>query len=295
MKTDRIINEVESFRHYLEEKKFSEEGTKSYCCSMKTYLLRNPDMIRYNYKEVMKSLEPYSSLSISARKTILNRIKKYYDYLLDTGQREDHPCCGLFLKGNIDRSVIHSDLFSMAELETLLIWKSRFRVLEQKNRAIISLLIYQGLTAQDFIRLKIQDVDIDKGVISIRGGDLLAGRKLEIKPSQFNILYTYINESRKKLLKCETDYFGIGLTGQPDKKDNIRTLVENLRPLFPDRNLNPMSIRDSVISHWINDLKIPLEQVQLMAGHRWIISTERYFQQSIEDQREILKKFHPFG
>jgi integrase/recombinase XerD len=295
MKTDKLLNQVEKFRNYLEEKKFSKEGAKSYCRSMKTHLLKNPDMIKYNYKEVLKSLEPYSSLSISARKTLLNRIKKYYDYLLDTNQREDHPCRGLVLKGNIDRSVIHSDLFSMAELEALLTWKSRFKVLEQKNRAIISLLIYQGLTAQDLIRLEVQDVDLDKGIINLRGGDLLAGRNLEIKPKQFNILYAYMNESRKKRLKCETDYFGIGLTGQPDKADNIRTLVENMKPFFSDRNLNPMSIRDSVISHWLNDLKLPLEQVQLMAGHRWIISTERYVQQSIEEQKEILKKFHPLG
>lgn len=65
--------------------------------------------------------------------------------------------------------------------------------------------------------------------------------------------------------------------------------------MFPDRSLSPKTIRDSVIALWLNDLKIPLEQVQLMAGHRWISSTERYVQTSIEEQRELLKMVHPLG
>jgi len=66
-----------------------------------------------------------------------------------------------------------------------------------------------------------------------------------------------------------------------------------MKGLFPDRNLTAKTIRDSVISNLLNERRISLEQVQLFAGHRWICSTQRYQQASIEEERDILRQFHP--
>jgi site-specific recombinase XerD len=297
MKIIDIEKKVEDFRSYMKTKGYSPEAVKSYGNTIKNYLFINPEADMYKYKEVLSSLEQksYRPLSISARKTIVIKVKKYYDFLLDTEQREDHPCRGLYLKGNIDKRVIHSNLFTMEELELLFNRRGKYKKLIPKNKAVISLLIYQAMTVQEIVRLKLSDVDLDAGVIHITGGQMLTSRTLEIKPRQYGVLYDYMNKGRKELLKCKTESFSIGLTGLPDKVDNPRTLVETFRPLYPDKKLNPMSIRDSVISYWLNELKLPLEQVQLMAGHRWISCTERYLQVSIDEQKEILKKFHPLG
>ena len=94
---------IDEFRSYLQKKGYSLEAVKSYGNTIKNYLFINPAANLYRYKEVLASLEQksYRPLKISARKTILIKVKKYYDYLLDTGQREDHPCRGLNLKGNM--------------------------------------------------------------------------------------------------------------------------------------------------------------------------------------------------
>jgi len=288
---------IREFRNYMKDKGYTQEAVKSYGNSIRNYLAVNPGANNYEYRDVLSSLEQKACrpLTISARKTILIYIKKYYDFLLDTGRRDDHPCRQLNLRGKIDKAVIHSDLFNMAELELTFNREGKFKKLIPRNRAILSLLIYQAMTVSEIVRLKISDIDMDAGIIKITGGQLLTNRQLEIKPKQYGILHNYINNGRKKLLKCKTDCFSLGLTGMPDKVDNPRTLVESLKPLYPGRNLNPRSIRDSVISYWLNECKIPLEQVQLMAGHRWISCTERYFQVSMEEQKEILKKFHPLG
>ncbi|MEO6882419.1 MAG: hypothetical protein ABI199_00190 [Bacteroidia bacterium] len=65
------------------------------------------------------------------------------------------------------------------------------------------------------------------------------------------------------------------------------------KPLFPDRNLNTKTIRQSVIANWLNEKKIPLEQVQLLAGHRWTSSTERYKQNNLNEQRTLINKWFP--
>jgi integrase/recombinase XerD len=65
--------------------------------------------------------------------------------------------------------------------------------------------------------------------------------------------------------------------------------------LFTDRNLNSKTIRQSVIANWLNEKKVPLEQVQLMAGQKWISTTAKYRQTSVEEQRTMINKFHPMG
>ncbi|HVA99149.1 MAG TPA: hypothetical protein VNG53_09660 [Bacteroidia bacterium] len=48
----------------------------------------------------------------------------------------------------------------------------------------------------------------------------------------------------------------------------LNYFVGTYKPLFPGRNLNPQTIRQNVIANWMNEKKLPLEQVQIMAGHK---------------------------
>ena len=75
--------------------------------------------------------------------------------------------------------------------------------------------------------------------------------------------------------------------------DDIHYLVSTFKGLFPDRNLTPSSIRQSVIANWLNEKKIPLEQVQLMSGQKWISTTVKYRQNNLEEQRELMNKWFP--
>jgi len=56
--------------------------------------------------------------------------------------------------------------------------------------------------------------------------------------------------------------------------------------------INFKQVRTSVITHW---LKIHnLRQVQYMAGHRFVSSTERYLVNQTEDLQADIDLFHPF-
>jgi site-specific recombinase XerD len=107
----------------------------------------------------------------------------------------------------------------------------------------------------------------------------------------------YLREDRPKLLRTEkhSDILILNKLGSPIQVDDINYLIETFKPLFPDRNLNAMTIRQSVIANWLNEKRIPLEQVQLLAGHKWIGSTLVYRQKSMDEQRELINKWHPLG
>jgi site-specific recombinase XerD len=112
-------------------------------------------------------------------------------------------------------------------------------------------------------------------------------------PKQYRILDRYINENRKDLIRDKTEALVIGKLGTALTADDIHYLVSTYKMLFPDRNLTPATIRQSVISNWLNEKKLPLEQVQLLAGHRWISSTAKYRQHNMEQQRELMNKWFP--
>ncbi len=64
------------------------------------------------------------------------------------------------------------------------------------------------------------------------------------------------------------------------------------------RELNPnvingKHIRASVITKWLKMYN--LREVQYLAGHRYISSTESYLQNDMEGLQEEVQQFHPLG
>lgn len=103
----------------------------------------------------------------------------------------------------------------------------------------------------------------------------------------------YISEVRPELIRCKTDKLLLGKLGKPILIDSIHAIIEPLKPLFPDRNLNPRTIRMSVICNWLNEKKIPLERVQELAGHKWPGTTEKYIKVNSENERELINRYFP--
>ena len=109
------------------------------------------------------------------------------------------------------------------------------------------------------------------------------------------LIQRYLETSRKNLLLTETDSLLITQRGVPETVDGVNSMIELLKGLFPDRNLNPATIRQSVISNLLNEQKQSLEDVQLFAGHRWPSTTEQYRRKDINEQLVLINKFHPLG
>ncbi|MDB2520732.1 hypothetical protein N9X09_00715 [Flavobacteriaceae bacterium] len=56
---------------------------------------------------------------------------------------------------------------------------------------------------------------------------------------------------------------------------------------------NSLQIRASVISNWLKNYNI--REVQYMARHRNISSSERYLQDDLESLQEKIESLHPVG
>ncbi len=225
-------------------------------------------------------------------KVTIHAIKKYYFWLNHTGQRKTHPCRNLKLREKSNRDIQIQDLFSPEELELLMERKERYLDLGIKNKVTIGLLIYQGLTRNDIVNLTLSDINLDEGTIRIKADTKTNGRTLKLKTKQIMLLHKYIDRSRKKLIRAETDSLILTKLGTPERGEGIGYLLETAKHLFTDRNLNAKTVRQSVIANLLksgHDLRL----VQTFAGHKYPSATEKYRQTGIEELKAGIQKYHP--
>ena len=267
---------------------------KTYLFEINNYLATNPRARYYKYMDIVKFVEilngKYSN--IRSRIQILSAVKRYYDYLLESGKRSDHPCKRLIIKSPPHNIQTH-DLFSMDELKLLFNRPNRYKNLDIRDKVVLTLLTQLALTSDEIINLNLSNINLDEGTIHIKASNKIAGRTLELDRTQIRLLDSYINETRPKMLMTETNKLILNKLGYPISVDGIHSIIEPLKSMFPDRKLNPEKIRMSVISYWLNEKKIPVEEVMDISGIKWASSVMKYKRIDIDEQRELINRFHP--
>jgi site-specific recombinase XerD len=293
-----------NLEQYLKEN-YSPTATGNYQYLINRYksLTHTPE--KATYQDVMDYI---ASLREAGKhpKTIRNHlfaIKIYYRYLVAEGIRQDHPCQFLFLQDKINRAVDVQSLYSMPQMEKFLESYNpnpKNQPTKQREKTVISLLIYQALTVLEISQLNVKDLNLEKGTIRVKGNACLParqvknnGRTLDLKPSQIMLLHNYLNKTRELLLKknkTESEALLIGNTGNRILPHGISRTINLGRK--QTEKMKPLKIRQSVIAHLLksgNDLRI----VQVFAGHKRAAATEEYKQTGLEELKAAIQKHHP--
>lgn len=257
------------------------------------------------FKEVLNYIEHLRKNYNLHPKTLrhcLYGVKIYFNYLLETGQRNDHPCSELFLKDKIDKQIQVDTLYSPETLETFFetyqIRKKKY--LENRNKIIISLLIYQALTVKEIAELEIQNINLEKCEIFIKASAELTAkspqsRTLPLQAKQILLIYNYLEKDRIKLLKynnkkeTETSFI-LGQYGEKINPHGIGKMINETKP--KTEQIKPIKIRQSVIANFLkkeNDTRI----VQVFSGHRRASTTIQYKQTEFELLQNAVNNYHP--
>lgn len=223
-------------------------------------------------------------------------IKIYYRYLVATGKRNDHPCRYLYLKDQINRAIQVESLYPKEILEELYeTHQSKKPDNQNRDKIIISLLIYQALTVLEISQLKTTDIDLENGTIRINGNVKNKGRTLSLKPRQILLFHNYLKNHWKGYHRRQNPskreaYFLLSDEGLQLWQSGINRMIN--RGKEKHEKLIPLKIRQSVIAHLLkenNDIRI----VQEFAGHRRTASTEAYKQTGLEELKSAIERLHP--
>lgn len=229
----------------------------------------------------------------------VNGIKHYYNFLLSRDEVTENPCSNVDIKG-VKRKTLY-ETFTPEQLET--IYKTfaastqatgiGSHLTHKRNKAILSLIIYQGLRTEELARLKTVDVKMREGKIYVAGSRRTNEREMTLEAHQLYDLMDYINETRKLLLTLTgktTEALFISLGSGERFHNMLSKLVKQLLKQNP-KIKDIKQLRASVITNW---LKVHgLRKVQHLAGHRYVSSTEAYQVGNMEGLIEDVNNYHP--
>jgi integrase/recombinase XerD len=243
------------------------------------------------YNEVIAFMR-YQQWKGKSKKTVhsqLNILRHYFTWLIAEGRREDNPAAGVYVRGIVRQ--LPNNLLSLDELEEL---HRRYQLqlnVDPAKKIMLGLLIYQGLQTEEISRLEPEHLHLSEGKIFIKGTPHSNERWLPLQAHQVMELQEYLRASRLKE--------GVFLS-RPVRKDasprnisnRMRHIIVQLQKLNP-KVINANQLRNSVITLWLQ--RYHLRQVQYMAGHKYVSSTQRYQVLNGDDWKSELEKYHPMG
>lgn len=223
----------------------------------------------------------------------LNGIRHFYNYLQTENKVKSNPVDGLRIR-NITRKIPH-DLLEWEELEKIYKDFKTTGITGKRNKTILSLLIYQGLNTGELTAIELKDVKLEEGKIYIPKVGRSNSRILQLEAHQILQLQKYITVVRPIILAVsekQSDKLFIS-TGNSKRMDNsYARMLNHIRKLNPKAK-DFKQIRASIITEWLK--KYNIRQVQYMAGHRYISSTEVYRTDTLESLQEMIDELHPLN
>ena len=147
---------------------------------------------------------------------------------------------------------------------------------------ILGLLIYQAVTSGELAKLERSHVNLNEGKIYIPSTRKSNARQLKLQASQVITLQEYLNNP----------VLDLWLFSGKKHSDMVASIIRQVKKIHPELT-DARQIRSSVIMNWLKTNNI--RQVQYMAGHKSIRSTEQYRSQDLSNLTRQLELFHPLG
>jgi site-specific recombinase XerD len=282
-----------NFTEYLQQKKLQASTVKNYKRRSEIFLewlqQESISVENFAYNDLLDFMRYCNNEKLTKRTvgSLLGTIRHYSNYLILQGKRNDNPAAGIFIKG-LSRK-LPTNLLSIEEMEELYKQYSIQLNVDGSKKIMLGLMIYQGLLVGELMRLESHHIKIQEGKILIKGTKITNERILDLQALQIPEIQNYLKANKFKE--------GAIFTEQRQKilslgniKNRLQYMFDQLKRLNP-KMINAMQIRNSVITAWLQ--KNNLRQVQYMAGHKYVSSTERYQVNNLEDLQSELQQHHP--
>ncbi len=292
-----------NFKEYRQKSGYSEKSIRvqdSHVNSFKSWCIReNVNFSDITYNQALKFIDSERDRGISRQSIIreINSIRIYFDYLLESGTIKQNVIKRIRIRQSGKK--VLPEILSPAQLEkiyhdflNLPAWNhgtAAAKLLHQRNIVILGLMIYQGLDSGEIARLETGHITLSESKIYIPSGRKSNSRSLRLQAMQILSLKTYLEETRRELLEkrnLQSPYLF------PAKKssDMVCKIVEAVKKIHPELK-DSRQMRSSVLMNWLKTNNI--RQVQYMAGHKSIRSTEAYRREDLTDLTKQLELFHP--
>jgi site-specific recombinase XerD len=312
---------MKKFIAYLEAKNFTKRTQDGCLQGIKQFFdFTKKEDLQITKPDVLKYLEHLKNKGLQniTRKRHLTYINHYFAYLYENEKITENPCWFLKIRGTNKRTLYK--IYTPEELDTLLdnyyqlfvrnyndsnqrhdFSKKRSALNRERNAVMLSILVNQGIVTTELCKIELDDLDLIKATLKIRGGKMLNNRTLPLKATQIGLIMNYLLNIRPQFLEYQTtenNKLFLPLPEKSRKKTSFNKISKDLfLPLskqvktIDKQFFNFLQVRASIITFWIKTQG--LRKAQYLAGHRNISTTEAYLPNNLDGLIDDINKLHP--
>ena len=286
------MNYIDKFLEYLKSvKKHSDNTIISYQDDLKELAsVLNNNIIDIDEEDIKKYLnylydKSYNKNTISRK---LSGVRSFYNYLYNHDIIKINYFTDVHNPKKI-RSLPH--YLKTSEIDKVLDNTNEVTLYGERNKLIIELLYVTGLRVSELVNIKLKDIDKYNKSIKILG----KGSKERIVYYEDNcskLLNKYLNNTRRKLDKNNSEYLLLNKFGNKLSTRMIRNILNNLTIGTSIEQIYPHMIRHTFATTMLNN-GADLMTVKELLGHESINTTSIYTHVTNEQIRKVFDSCHP--
>ena len=302
-----IESKLDGFKSYMMSNGLEENTVRQHGNYTGIYLRwideENLGIKNARYKDIIAFIQYMQSEKNNSR--FINRVvlavRYYYQYLAVP----KNPAVGIFIRGATSKVPV--DIVGYEEIINLLEAYQSLDNRTKRNKVMLGLMIYQGVSTKDLHRLEPHHVKLKEAKIYIPGTNKSLARVLPLNANQLLEISHYLEVVRPQLQRDVYDLrpgrvmkkvdqeainnqLFFSERGNGDIKNSLYHMFRQIKKLNPKVRSGKV-IRQSVITEWTKTIGI--RQVQYMAGYRCVGSVERYKRYHLDELKEALQEYHP--
>lgn len=288
-----------NFNQYLESRNYSVKTIESYNKSIQTFLNWLQDeqikITEATYNDLLAFIKKRADEGIS--KTYQQRyvtiIRLYFNYLIRIKKVKDNITANINIKGIVRR--LPHDLLSAEELEEVYQRYNDNGIIGKRNKLILSLMVYQGLSTEDLNKLEEAHLNLKESKINVPARRRSNGRTMNLTQEQVERFIDYLQKTRHLILELtgKETHLLFSSWGSSNRFSNMQAvMLRNIKRYMP-QVISADQIRKSVVAEWVK--KYNLREAQYLAGHRYVSSTEIYQETNVDDLKKSVYSHHPFA
>jgi integrase/recombinase XerD len=228
-----------------------------------------------------------TKLTDNSKRRMVSALRGFYKFLMIDGHLKNNPAEDLDLP---QKGLYLPKFLNQAEIDLLLAIPDVSTELGLRDRALIELMYACGLRVSEAVNLKLQDVDIESGILTTTGKGSKT-RRVPIGSSAVEWLKSYLAVRRKKE-NIEISNVFVTSSGHPLNRQSIYKLVREHGESAGLDGISPHTLRHSFATHLVQN-RADIRSVQQMLGHADISTTQIYTHMTDAHLRKSYERFHP--
>lgn len=226
-------------------------------------------------------------LSENSKRRLISAVRGFYKFLMFDGHVTKNPTEDLVAP---QKGFYLPRFLNRTEIEMLLAAPDTSTKNGLRDRAILELMYASGLRVSEVVHLKINNVDIDSGIVTTTGKGSKT-RRVPVGASAIEWLKSYL-ALRRKGENIGIENMFVNMNGSAVSRQSIYIWITGYAGKCGFEGVSPHTLRHSFATHLVQN-NADIRSVQQMLGHADISTTQIYTHITSTHLKENYNRFHP--